>query len=606
MKTPLWAGAALCLASAVFAQTPGSVLPSAAMATITATQIADSSGAPLVAGTLCFQPVDGVGAPASYGVAGGGTARGTNVCARVANGALVGPLALVRSDRSVPVGVNYRITVTDARNGEVKTLGEAAITGAAWDLGQWAPSTVETEPLAAWIIGPPGPTGSQGAAGSQGLPGATGPQGPAGVAGPQGPAGNIGAVGATGATGAQGPAGILSVGNLSGLFTSSLASGALNFTGVAAPSLPSLAITGTGKSVLSAGGFVVDQADACFGIGTSPTYGICRTTPAPAGWAVLGGYFNGLEIQGTSANTGTPIFGLANSAQDGGLGLNSMAFVVGDNSSVYTYNNTLDDGVGNETAKGNDTVGGALQVNGTATVGTTGTKTSLTVNGNTTTTGNEQVNGSLNAAGTLSAGTPGANNYFGVNVQSGCFGIYQSTNSLNYGVCGALPSPGGWASLGGYYKGLGIGGSTSGTGTPIFGVLASNQNSSGLGRTAITVYDNNNVVTYNNQLDDGNGNQLIKGYAVFGGALLSATAPAVASAASIYLPRSPVHVSGTAAISSITPPAGTSATVGATIVLIPDGAWTTVTGGNIYAAGTATAGVPVTAVYDGSKWYLHF
>lgn len=60
------------------------------------------------------------------------------------------------------------------------------------------------------------------------------------------------------------------------------------------------------------------------------------------------------------------------------------------------------------------------------------------------------------------------------------------------------------------------------------------------------------------------------------------------------------HVSGTAAIKNIVVPSG----VGGDIILVPDAAWTTVTGGNIGAAFTATANVPVHAVFDGSKWWF--
>lgn len=79
---------------------------------------------------------------------------------------------------------------------------------------------------------------------------------------------------------------------------------------------------------------------------------------------------------------------------------------------------------------------------------------------------------------------------------------------------------------------------------------------------------------------------------------------AITSAATIAPVNGIVHVTGTAAISTITPPTGMSATVGGCITLIADGAWSTVTGGNIFAAMTAVAGTPYTACKDATTWYL--
>lgn len=88
---------------------------------------------------------------------------------------------------------------------------------------------------------------------------------------------------------------------------------------------------------------------------------------------------------------------------------------------------------------------------------------------------------------------------------SGYFGIYNSPNGLIYGIGGTLPLPAGVSGLGGYYNGMGVGGTVSGTTAPIFGVLNSAQSGNGLGSTALTVYANNKVVTFNNTLDDGSG-----------------------------------------------------------------------------------------------------
>jgi hypothetical protein len=86
------------------------------------------------------------------------------------------------------------------------------------------------------------------------------------------------------------------------------------------------------------------------------------------------------------------------------------------------------------------------------------------------------------------------------------FGIYATNNSLIYGISASLPAPSGTSTLGGWYKGLGVGGSTSGTGAGIFGVLASGQTNSGPGNVAFTITDKNQIYSFNNTLDDGSGN----------------------------------------------------------------------------------------------------
>lgn len=78
--------------------------------------------------------------------------------------------------------------------------------------------------------------------------------------------------------------------------------------------------------------------------------------------------------------------------------------------------------------------------------------------------------------------------------------------------------------------------------------------------------------------------------------------PIIASAATIA-PTYRYHVvSGTAAIVTITPP---YATFKGRITLVPTGIWTWTAAGNIFVAGTTTAGngVPVDFDFDGSKWY---
>lgn len=76
----------------------------------------------------------------------------------------------------------------------------------------------------------------------------------------------------------------------------------------------------------------------------------------------------------------------------------------------------------------------------------------------------------------------------------------------------------------------------------------------------------------------------------------------LASAGTITPTRRVHKVTGTTTISTITPPAGFAGE----LVLIPTGAWATDTAGNIANVITATANVPVIAVYDPSaaKWYV--
>jgi hypothetical protein len=80
---------------------------------------------------------------------------------------------------------------------------------------------------------------------------------------------------------------------------------------------------------------------------------------------------------------------------------------------------------------------------------------------------------------------------------------------------------------------------------------------------------------------------------------------AIASAATIAPVSGMTHVTGTAAINSITVPSITVSGTAFTgcLVLIPDAAWTTTTAGNIAAGTTAVIGKALEVCYDGSKWY---
>lgn len=74
----------------------------------------------------------------------------------------------------------------------------------------------------------------------------------------------------------------------------------------------------------------------------------------------------------------------------------------------------------------------------------------------------------------------------------------------------------------------------------------------------------------------------------------------IASGATIAPTNSIHHISGTAAISTITVPPQCSPTC--TISLVPDGAFTTTTGGNISLASTGVVNKVLILVWDGTKW----
>ena len=84
----------------------------------------------------------------------------------------------------------------------------------------------------------------------------------------------------------------------------------------------------------------------------------------------------------------------------------------------------------------------------------------------------------------------------------------------------------------------------------------------------------------------------------------TAAAPTIASATTIAPTKPITFISGTTAIVTITAPSPISAG-GGSIVLIPTGAFTWTTAGNIALAGTAVVSKALTLVYDvtTTKWY---
>jgi hypothetical protein len=84
------------------------------------------------------------------------------------------------------------------------------------------------------------------------------------------------------------------------------------------------------------------------------------------------------------------------------------------------------------------------------------------------------------------------------------------------------------------------------------------------------------------------------------GVIATTSEGSIASATTIAPTTQITHVTGTTPIATITLPA--TGFVGC-IQLIPDGLWTTTTGGNINLASTAVVSRVLTECYDGTKWY---
>lgn len=83
------------------------------------------------------------------------------------------------------------------------------------------------------------------------------------------------------------------------------------------------------------------------------------------------------------------------------------------------------------------------------------------------------------------------------------------------------------------------------------------------------------------------------------------TVPSVNSAATVAITSSLTKVLGVAAISNFTPPTvvQNGGSFRGCVKLIPTGAWTTVTGGNIALASTAVVNRVMDMCYDGTSWY---
>jgi len=146
--------------------------------TVSAGNIVDSTGTPLVGGTVYFAPVDASGNPISYRINGLGQSLSRPVSAQVVNGVF----SIVLPDTSVtaPAHVCFSVTVVDANSGE-NILGggyscvqptsvvNAWCSGTSCNFDSYPPNLAS---IAIVQTGPIGPQGIQGNTGPQGVSGA--------------------------------------------------------------------------------------------------------------------------------------------------------------------------------------------------------------------------------------------------------------------------------------------------------------------------------------------------------------------------------------------------------------------------------------------------
>ncbi len=134
----------LLLSSSAFAQN---------FSPVVATKIEDASGNLLQSGTIYFQPVDAAYRPTNFMAGGGGTVHSAPVLRTVINGVMQGTLNIASSSYSSPMGIQYKVYVTDDVAGTTMMLGYAYICttsgdsrcqAGTWSLDNWTPNNVQT------------------------------------------------------------------------------------------------------------------------------------------------------------------------------------------------------------------------------------------------------------------------------------------------------------------------------------------------------------------------------------------------------------------------------------------------------------------------------
>jgi hypothetical protein len=359
-------------------------------------------------------------------------------------------------------------------------------------------------------VGPAGPQGIQGvagAAGSQGIQGATGTAGTNGA---------NGAAGAAGSQGIQGAAGTAGSNGTNGAAGASGARGSLEYTGSGAPGVIA-GVLANDLYLNTANGDVYTYTTSW----GSPVINLKGPTGATGAAGPQG-------TAGTAGSTGAA----------GPTGATGAAGVgpTGTDTQTLRYNGTALASTSSILNNGNQVaVGGVIDTSSRFSVNPQGTsENGLTINPPASgtgyafqVTGNGAGNASPSYSIPASVPTNGTGFIFGGYYynsstsfpQGSFFQHFSSSNSyIGIGrgfaqapvvIATSLPAPSGTVAIGGFYNGLGVGGSTANTNTPIFGINNSAQSGGGLGSNTLICYDNNKVLTNHNTLDDGSGAVII-------------------------------------------------------------------------------------------------
>jgi hypothetical protein len=221
--------------------------------------------------------------------------------------------------------------------------------------------------------------------------------------------------------------------------------------------------------------------------------------------------------------------------------LSTMVGSIGYNSSQFRSNQTT----------------GNLGLSFNALVDTSGTQNTVCSGGNAITTGSNDMICGIGAGGTLTTGS--------------------SNTCIGEIACSSLTT-------GSFNTGIGAGAN--------FGAVTSSSVQLGPGTNSITGTIQYASFTFMDQ----NGNAAAK-------TLGQRLGAAIASASTIAPTSGITHITGTATISTITIPTVLYGTFRGCLTLIPDGLWSTTTGGNIAIASTAVVGKVLTMCDDGTSWY---